>query len=82
MTGMARRLRGALLSPFVGQRLVLLLARERSVDDERLAQLIEAGRLVPALDRCYPLELAGDAVRQLEDGTIRGKVAITLGSGT
>ena len=78
ITGMARQLRGAFLSPFIGQRLVLLLARERATNYERLTQLIEAGHLTPALDRCYPLERAADGVRQLEEGTIRGKVAITL----
>jgi NADPH:quinone reductase-like Zn-dependent oxidoreductase len=78
VTGMGRQLRGALLSPFVGQRLVVLLARERGADYERLARLVEDGRLVPTLDRTFPLERAADAVRLLEDGAIRGKVAITM----
>jgi NADPH:quinone reductase-like Zn-dependent oxidoreductase len=78
VTGMARQLRGALLSPFVGQRLVILLARERAADYERLAELVESGHLVPSLDRCFPLEQAADAMRQLEEGTIRGKVALTI----
>lgn len=78
ITGMRRQLGGALLSPFIGQRLVLLLARERSTDYERLARLVESGQLMPALDRCYPLERAASAVRRLEDGAIRGKVAITM----
>jgi NADPH:quinone reductase-like Zn-dependent oxidoreductase len=78
ITGMRRQVGGALLSPFIGQRLVLLLARERSTDYERLARLVEAGQLAPSLDGCYPLERAADAVRRLEDGTIRGKVAITM----
>lgn len=78
ITGMRRQLGGALLSPLIGQRLVLLLARERSTDYERLARFVEAGQLMPALDRCYPLERAADAVRRLEDGAIRGKVAITM----
>ncbi len=77
ITGMRRQLGGALLSPFIGQRLVLLLARERSSDYERLARLVESGQLMPALDRCYPLERTAYAVRRLEDGAIRGKVAIT-----
>ena len=77
ITGMRRQLGGALLSPFIGQRLVLLLARERSSDYERLARLVESGQLMPALDRCYPLERTAYAVRRLENGAIRGKVAIT-----
>ncbi|WP_234412428.1 NAD(P)-dependent alcohol dehydrogenase [Nocardioides sediminis] len=78
VTGMSRQLRGALLSPFVGQRLVLLVARERGADYERLGELVAAGRLVPSLDRTFPMERAVDAVRLLEDGTVRGKVAVTM----
>ncbi len=78
ITGMRRQLGGALLSLFIGQRLVLLLARERSTDYEQLARLVESGQLMPALDRCYPLDRAAYAVRRLEDGAVRGKVAITM----
>ncbi|WP_244246930.1 NAD(P)-dependent alcohol dehydrogenase [Nocardioides euryhalodurans] len=78
ITGMRRQVGGALLSPFIGQRLVLLLARERCTDYERLARLVESGQLMPALDRCYPLERAAYAVQRLENGAIRGKVAITM----
>jgi len=78
ITGMSRQLRGAVLSPFLNQRLVLLMSRERGADYERLAQLIEAGQLTPALDRCYQLERATEAMRDLEEGQIRGKVAITV----
>jgi NADPH:quinone reductase-like Zn-dependent oxidoreductase len=77
ITGMRRQLGGALLSPFVDERLVLLMARERGTDYERLARLIEDGRVVPALDCAYPLEDAVQAVRHLEQGMTRGKVAIT-----
>jgi NADPH:quinone reductase-like Zn-dependent oxidoreductase len=79
LTGMGRQLRGALLiSPFVQQKLTLLLARERAEDYERLTSLIEAGRVAPSLDRSYPLEQTVDAMRLLEEGGIRGKVAITV----
>ena len=78
ITGMRRRVGGALLSSFIGRRLVLLLARERASDYERLVRLVESGQLMPALDRCYPLERAAYAVRRLDDGAIRGKVAMTM----
>ena len=76
--GMSRQLRGALVSPFVHQRLVPLMARERAEDYARLTDLIEAGKIDPVLDRTVPLADAADAVRQLERGEIRGKVAIVL----
>ena len=78
ITGMSRQFRGALHSVVLKQRLVILLARERAADYERLAQLVEAGQLAPALDRCYPLERAAHAMRRLEDGTVRGKIALTV----
>ena len=76
--GMSRQIRGALISPFVRQRFVPLLARERADVYERLTALIEAGQLDPALDRIYPLEEAPDAMRHLQRGTVRGKVAISV----
>lgn len=78
LTGMSRQLRGALLSSFLRQRLVLFLARERAEDYEQLAGLIETGELVPSVDRTYPLEQAADGMRLLEQGGVRGKVAITV----
>jgi NADPH:quinone reductase-like Zn-dependent oxidoreductase len=78
VTGMSRQLGGAALSPLLKQRLVILMSRERGADYERLRHLVEAGHLTPALDHTYPLERAADAVRRLEDGTIRGKVAVTV----
>ena len=78
LTGMGRQLRGALLSLFVRQRLALLMAKERAGDYERLAELIEAGKVVPSLDRSFPLDEAPAAMRLLEEGRVRGKVAITV----
>ena len=51
--------------------------KERATDLAPLTQLIEAGRLVPSLERTFPLEQVPDALRQLASGTVRGKVAIT-----
>jgi NADPH:quinone reductase-like Zn-dependent oxidoreductase len=78
LTGMSRQLRGALVSPFVRQRLALFLAKERATDIERLTELIETGKVMPSLDRTYPLDEAAEAMRLLETGKVRGKVAITV----
>ena len=75
--GMDRQLRGLVLSWFVGQRLTGFVPKERGTDLAQVAQLIEAGQVVPALDRTYPLDQATDAMRRLEAGEVRGKVAIT-----
>jgi NADPH:quinone reductase-like Zn-dependent oxidoreductase len=78
LTGMSRQLRGALLSPLVRQRLALFLAKERASDLEQLTELIEDGKVMPSLDRSYPLDQAPQAMRLLETGKVRGKVAITV----
>ena len=77
LTGMSRQLRAVALSPFVRQRLTFFVARQRAADLERLVELIEAGAVTPRIDRTYPLDRAPEAMRQLEAGTVRGKVAIT-----
>jgi NADPH:quinone reductase-like Zn-dependent oxidoreductase len=76
---MGRQLRGVLLSAFLKQRLALLVTKESATDYDRLTDLIEAGKLLPSIDRTYPLEDTPLAVRQLAAGHVRGKIAITVG---
>jgi NADPH:quinone reductase-like Zn-dependent oxidoreductase len=78
LLGMGRQLRGVLLSVLIQQRLALLKTQERGSDYDRLTDMIEAGQVVPSIDRTYSLEDAPLAVRQLEAGHVRGKVAITV----
>ncbi len=47
-------------------------------DMERLAAMVEAGTLRPAIDRRYPLAEVPDALRYLADGKARGKLVITM----
>ena len=78
LLGMGRQIRGVLLSTLLRQRFALLVTKERGADYERLGSLIEDGRLVPCIDRTYPLQDAPLAVRQLEEGQVRGKVAVVV----
>ena len=70
------QLRAVALSPFVGQRLAMFITRQRASDLTELTDLIEAGTLRPNLERTYSLEQAAAAIRHLEAGQVRGKVAI------
>ena len=77
-TGMSRQLRAAAFSPFVTQRLALVVAKERGSDIERLRDLIVAGAVTPSLDRTFPLHEVPQAMRRLAAGQVRGKVAIII----
>jgi NADPH:quinone reductase-like Zn-dependent oxidoreductase len=43
-----------------------------------LIELFEAGKVVPVIDRRYPLSEVPEALRYLEEGHARGKVVITM----
>lgn len=47
-------------------------------DLETLKTLLEAGKIVPVIDRCYSLSETAEAMRYLETGRARGKVVITV----
>jgi NADPH:quinone reductase-like Zn-dependent oxidoreductase len=52
--------------------------KERASDLEPLTDLIETGRITPSLERTYSLDQVPAAIRQLQAGTVRGKLAVTL----
>lgn len=67
----------ALRARLLRQRVTFFVA-ESSLDDlVYLTNLVEAGRLRPAIDRTYPLAEAREAVRYVGTGQARAKVVIT-----
>ncbi len=76
--GIGRQFGAMLLSPFIGQKLRTLFAIPHRDDLQYLAQLIEAGKLAPVIDRTYPLPDTPEAIRHLERGHISGKLVITV----
>jgi 2-desacetyl-2-hydroxyethyl bacteriochlorophyllide A dehydrogenase len=76
--GFGRSLRAPVLSLFVRQRLTMLASKEHHTYLDALRPLIEAGRITPVIDRSYPLADAPTAMRHLEGGHARGKIAITI----
>ncbi len=43
-----------------------------------IKELLEAGKVVPVIDRRYPLSETAEAIRYLEEGHAQGKVVITV----
>ncbi len=76
--GTHRQLAALALSPFVSQRLTALLSKENADDLDTLAQLVDEGRVRPALERTYALHEAAKAIDHVASGHARGKVAVTL----
>jgi NADPH:quinone reductase-like Zn-dependent oxidoreductase len=76
--GYDRQLRAMLLSRFVSQELRTFVAKENHEDMIVLKELIEAGKITPAIDRTYPLADAPKAIRYVEEGHARGKAVITI----
>jgi len=76
--GMNRTVRAMALSRFVRQRFATFINNERASHLDRLTEFIEAGRVTPTIDRTYSLDRVPEAMRHLETGLARGKVAISL----
>jgi NADPH:quinone reductase-like Zn-dependent oxidoreductase len=73
------RLIGALvLSWFVSQKLVIFLARSNPENLTIVGQLLATGKVTSVIDRRFSLSEVLEALRYLEEGHARGKVAITL----
>jgi NADPH:quinone reductase-like Zn-dependent oxidoreductase len=75
---LGRVIKAAVLSPFLRQRLVTFEAKQSKDDLRVLKELVESGKLVPVIDRTYPLIETSEAIRYLETGHARGKVVITV----
>jgi NADPH:quinone reductase-like Zn-dependent oxidoreductase len=56
----------------------MVLAKLSQKDLTILRELMEAGRVTPVIDKRYRLSEVPEAIRYLEEGHARGKVAITL----
>ncbi|SDO30691.1 NAD(P)-dependent alcohol dehydrogenase [Lentzea jiangxiensis] len=68
---------GKLLGSFTRQRLVVLEAKPGKENLAALRDLAESGRLVPVIERVYPLTDAPDAIRHVESEHARAKVVVT-----
>jgi NADPH:quinone reductase-like Zn-dependent oxidoreductase len=84
MTGGAttQMFQAMLLGPWLSrngnQKMGNLLAKPNQKDLVFVEELLEAGKVVPVIDRRYPLDETAEAIRYLEAGHAKGKVVITV----
>ncbi len=78
INGLGRAYRARVLSPFVSQHLPPFVTKWNLQDLLILKDLVEAGKVMPVIDRTYPLGEARAAMRYLEAGHARGKIVITV----
>jgi NADPH:quinone reductase-like Zn-dependent oxidoreductase len=56
------------------------IAKINAKDLLLLKILLEAGKIVPVIDRRYPLEEVAEALRYREEGHAQGKVVVIIGN--
>jgi NADPH:quinone reductase-like Zn-dependent oxidoreductase len=69
---------GPVLSRTGKQKMSFFIADPNQKDLAFLSELLEAGKVVPVIDRSYPLSDTADAFRYLEQGHAKGKVVIAV----
>jgi NADPH:quinone reductase-like Zn-dependent oxidoreductase len=75
---LTRAITAPVLSRFVSQKLVMVLAKPNKKDLTVVRDLMEAGRARSVIDKRYRSSEVPDAIRYLEEGHARGKIVITL----
>ncbi len=84
MTGgsMAQIFQAMLLGPWISitgsKKMGSLTAKLNQKDLVFMKELLKAGKVVPVIERRYPLRETAEALRYLEEGHARGKVVITV----
>ena len=71
-------LRAVVANTFVSQRLRPLPSRQNQAELLAVTGLIEGGKLMPVIDRTYPLADTAKGLRTVEQGHTRGKIVITV----
>src|SRR6266498_3726427 len=73
-------LQGPIISMTGRKTMANMLVKPNKNDLVFMKELLEAGKVVPVIDRRYPLSEIPEALRYLEEGHARGKVVIAIGT--
>lgn len=71
-------LQGPIISMTGSKTMTNMLVKPNKNDLTFMKELIEAGKVKPVIDRCYPLAEVPEALRYVEEGHAQGKVVITV----
>jgi NADPH:quinone reductase-like Zn-dependent oxidoreductase len=69
---------GPLIRRTSGKKIRVLVVQPNLKDMLHMTELYEAGKVIPAIDKCFPLSEVPEALRYLGEGRAKGKVVITL----
>jgi NADPH:quinone reductase-like Zn-dependent oxidoreductase len=79
---MAQTFQAMLLGPIISmtgsKTMGNMLVKPNQNDLVFMKELLETGKVVPVIDRCYPLGEVPEALRYIEEGHAQGKVVITV----
>ncbi|MDP6667212.1 MAG: NAD(P)-dependent alcohol dehydrogenase [Dehalococcoidia bacterium] len=81
-SSVGRMMQTVLLGPFMllgsRKKMGLMVAKMKQEDLVSIKELVEAGKVIPVIDRRYSFDEIPEAVRYLEEGHARGKVVVTM----
>ena len=69
---------GPLIKRITGKKIRYLVVQPNLKDMVYVAELCEAGKLVPVIDRRYPLSQVPEALRHLGEDRAKGKIVVTM----
>jgi len=69
---------GRLLSTLERKKMTFFIAKINQKDLVFLKSLLQAGKIVPVIDRRYRLSEAAEALRYLAEGHAQGKLVLTV----
>ncbi len=68
---------GPLISKTGSKKFCSFMAKVDNNDLRFLKEFLEAGKVKPVIDRCYPLSDVPEALRYIGQGHAKGKIVIT-----
>jgi NADPH:quinone reductase-like Zn-dependent oxidoreductase len=68
---------GPFISLFSGKKMTSMLVRPNQKDLAFIGELMESGKVIPFIDKRFPLSEVANAIRYIEDRRVQGKVVIT-----